>query len=415
MIDLNNPNVPLMTEEGLTKTMLLYQKLYKEGRYYLPAGAYVANLIGLSAERDPIGNNIEEFKALTEDCAIKEIVLLIDAMKEDINTYGLEAFIKEKRRQSNSKELLPCLNTVDILAAMRYPKDMIKVNIERKAIHRLPKLIQYLYGEYKTIDDQHSGINKLPYIINKEVFDGEHDGQGRPRFRVYLNNPLGKSGVVFLQIFIKRLIEQRIPYNYKFNYNTQVERKDKSIFYFPIEYLNEVTQILDGIYIEYPELISQFGSPDVACAQSSYYGISHIGASLAVSKRTYNMYVNDITSMAYFIYFCKQLKMHGPVYITLTDEEKALVGKYSQGVNNEEVFDEIIHAGSSFSKNATLIRQIISKCGGKFKVYIQTHDYGLILKQVASVRMYGDLDHIDYPICFNETFYGNSPNSKKKI
>ena len=59
------------------------------------------------------------------------------------------------------------------------------------------------------------------------------------------------------------------------------------------------------------------------------------------------------------------------------------------------------------------IGQIISKYSTQFKIAIQPKDYRNILKQVVSVRVYGDLDHIDYPICFNETFYVPLTPSKK--
>jgi len=413
MFDINNPNIPLINDEGLEQIMLIYKSLYDKGKHYLPAAAYIANIVKLSTDHNPIRSNIEEFYVLRKYCCIQEICSLINAMKEDIEIYGLEEFIGKKKKQSDSPDFLSCLNVTDISDAIQYPKEMIKENIEKDEISKLPKLIKFLYEENSIIDERHAGISTLPYIIHKEVFDSEHNNQGRKRFRVYINNPLGKSGVEFYLIFIKKLIEQRIPYSVKFNYNKLEDRKDKSIFYFPIEYLNAVTKILDDIYIEYPELISNFGTPPTACAQTSYYGISHTGASIHQKMRTYNMFVNDVTSCAYFIYFCKQLLIHGSVFFTLTEKEKTVVRKYAQGVLNESVFNEIINSGSVFQE--PLISQIISKYSSQFKIAIQTKDYGNILKRVVSVRMYGDLNHIDHPMCFNESFYDVPPISSKKL
>ena len=266
MIDIKNPNIPLMSEEGLTQIMLVYKILYEKGKYYLPSTAYIANMVNLSTDHNPVDNNIEEFYALKKQCTIQEICSLLKAMKEDIESYGLEDFINKKRKQSNLPTFLSCLNEIDINSAVQYSEDMIKENVENNEINKLPKLIKFLYEEYIGIDEKHTGINTLPFVINKDVFDSDHNEQGRKRFRVYINNPLGKSGVDFYLIFIKRLIEQRIPYTCKFNYNKSEERKDKSIFYFPIEYLNEVNKILDDIYTEYPDLISKFGTPMTACA-----------------------------------------------------------------------------------------------------------------------------------------------------
>lgn len=125
------------------------------------------------------------------------------------------------------------------------------------------------------------------------------------------------------------------------------------------------------------------------------------------------MFVNDVTSCAYFIYFCKQLLIHGAVFFTLTKEEKEFVRKYAQGVLNQSVFNEIITNNSVFSD--PMIGQIISKYSNRFKVAIQPNDYKNVLKKVVSVRLYGDLDHIDCPMCFNESFYDVQPISSMKF
>lgn len=80
---------------------------------------------------------------------------------------------------------------------------------------------------------------------------------------------------------------------------------------------------------------------------------------------------------------------------------------------DEEIKNEIINMAVPTS--SPLIKQIVSKYGNKFKITINPKDYKNILKRVASLKMYGDLEHIDYPICFNENFYDTPLEITKKI
>lgn len=407
MIDIKNPNIPIMSDEGLEKIMLLYNYLYNNGIY--KPKEYIVNLIKLSTDYNSTEYNKNEYDAHTTEYSIEVLFSLLQAMKEDIENYGLNEYINRIKKQCVGN-LNKYMTYAYIYKAINCPKEIIKEYILTGKINELPEFIQYLYNQNKITEEHNGNINTIPYVTDKYTNDPEQYGQGRKVFRVYLNNPIGKSGLDFYLLFVNKLIEKRIPFENKFCYNENPERKDKSIFYFATDYLNDVMKILDDIDNERPDLTSKFGTPPTVCAQSTYYAISHVGTKPA---RTYNMFFNDVIYYAYLIYFCKKLLLFGSISADMTEEERIIVKKYYQGVLNYEVFNEIKNHTIP-SSSMDMIENIIKKYSNQFKIPIVPNDFRPIIQQVASVILYGDLDHKEYPICFNENFYDDDPFVKSK-
>ena len=403
MINLEEFNVPIMSDEGLTKVIEVYKKLYESGTYYLHSQKYIGNIVALSDSKipDEYDKNIVDDINLKRQCSIRIIIALLNAIKEDIYNNGIENYINNLKIQGYKPEGI--LNVETIYKAINYPIDILVKNISEGNTEKLPLFIKQLYiNNY--LNEEVIGLNnEMPFMIDKFNNDPETIGQGKKRFRLYLNNSVSKSGYEFYCIFVEKLIRKRIPYTNKYNYNVKDNlRNDKSIFYFSTDYLQDVIGILDEIEMQYPDITSKFGTPLSICAQKSYYGISHIGTN-GIRKRTYNMHINDVTCMAFFIYFCKQFMLHGEVFHKLTDDEKNIVKKYALGLNNESVVHEITNG--MFNQDYSIICTIIKKYSNKFNYGSNLNDYRNILKRVVSIRMYGDLEHLDIPICYNEAFY----------
>lgn len=414
--DLENVNIPMMSDEGLLRVMEVYRKLYNQGKSY-PNG-YITNSVYLSTDRPQPKIKLHEFNNINNITVyyVEMISNLLNAMREDIINYGWSNYITQIQKQSGNSELMNYLNSKDIAKAINYPKDMLAIKIREGKINELPPLIQFLYNRNMFCDDHIGELETLPFIISKPVTDLEQKRGGRKSFRVYFNNPINKSGFHFNMIFLKKLIEQRIPYDNKYCYNVSADRKDKSIFYFPVDYLNDVTKILDDIQIQYPDLINQFGTPPIASAQHSYYGICHTGASLFTRAQTYNGYINGITELSFFIYFCRQL-MYRSIFATMSKKEQEVVKKYATAAYNKELIDRVIlhKKGNINSEESRIKKEIIEKYSNEIDYPLQPKDYRTILKQIASLSMYGDLLHTDVPICFNESFYDTPFGDEKKL
>ena len=418
MIDLNNPNIPIMSDEGIGKIIKYYDSLYKEGKYN--GEIYITNAIKLSTDRNPVEENTDHNIEIMNNNRIEITYSLILAMLQDIRTYGIKGYIDKMNSQASEK-FRKYLTPSEITKVALCSKEKIARCIKTNNIEELPETIQYIYN--KTADEDHVGpYFELPYVTCKtsknlketNIYD----------FRLYLNNPLGENGLEFYKIFVKKLIKKRVPYDNKFNYNKDSNRKDKSIFYFSMDYLEEVTSALDEMAIEYPELIRKFGTPPTVCATQSYYGIckqpginrlaNNIETKNPLKRSyTYNNYFSQASAFAYFIYYCRQLILHGQIF-KMTPEEQKIVKKYSQGVQNKEVCNEIF---KTLHRQAIPdeIKTNILKYSNKFNISLAINDYRGILQAVNSVFTYGDIEHINTPICFNQKFYDIETKKAKTL
>lgn len=386
--------IPGLSDEGVTKTISLYKNLYKEGKIATQGTAssrYLHNIINLSTDRKPTENDLdfENNKRKIYPYQISIMFAFLDAMKEDIEEYGIDEYIK----RINNQILIPNLFTYEkVYKAIKFPRDIIIKRVSQGKIDSFPDIIKYLYDQSRIIGVNNTYSNRVLFIDRN--FDGDIKERmsttGKKMFRLYLNTPIGKSGIEFFHILSNALIKKRIPFGYKYNENPKY--KDKTIMYFPADYIKDVVSILDSIGEKYPEIISKFGTPPFFTAQKSYYGISHGGR----RAQTFSSYATQISVFSFFCCFCRKLKMH-ETFGKLTAEEKKIVLKYAQDAMDESLFQLFrLENSISFPKSpldeASMIYDIVKKYGNSFDYDISIDEYRTTFQRIASASEYGDLD-----------------------
>ena len=360
-MDLNNSGfkIPALEDENIEKIINYYKNLYKKDLWFEPI-KYISNLIKINNDKMPDYKTKCKTNINTE-YHIEIIMKLLESMLEDYYKYGDIDYFKKINQQNgnNQSSKISKLFRIDNKYQILYLRhefflDDIKKRIRNNTIDKLPPIIEYICEERKTCDigDDVTYLNRLPYIEKKINNLEEHNiGKPRRKFRVYLNNPSNKSGLDFLLILSFKLIENRIPYTYKFNYNSGYNRHDRTIFYFPIEYINEVINIFDEIEKENPKLIAEFGTPPFFTAQKSYYGICNNSA----RNTTYNTSITDLTALAFFICFCRRLKLENALSskISLSKDEINVINDYSSSINNDLIYQYLCYQNESEYKPIT--------------------------------------------------------------
>ena len=114
MINLEEFNVPIMSDEGLTKVIEIYKKLYESGTYYLPSQGYIGNIVSLSDSKipDEYDKNIVNDINLKRQCSIRIIIALLNAIKEDIYNNGIENYINNLKIQGYKPEEILNVETI---------------------------------------------------------------------------------------------------------------------------------------------------------------------------------------------------------------------------------------------------------------------------------------------------------------
>lgn len=140
-------------------------------------------------------------------------------------------------------------------------------------------------------------------------FNGKKDDIDSYRF--YFNMPYNKDSINFIRDYQIMCQEAGIPYTMKAFFNTTEKSNDVSIFYSSYKDMGVRFMMLKELYERYPNM--ELGSSPAACANITTLpnvGICHMGVLVPPFNknfRTYNDYIDDLSNVALFDVFGKNL------------------------------------------------------------------------------------------------------------
>lgn len=261
------------------------------------------------------------------------------------------------------------------------------------------------------------------------------------KYRIYLNAPTGKAKVEFLEKYICKCIENRIPYHMT-NFNNIEDFADtnelnSTILFATKENLEKTIQILEQLKQENPELINGFGTPNPTTLQLSYYGITRDGSQNSSNLFfntpliSYGEFANKVILLANYSLCCNVIKNNSRIFNSLSKKEQQQIEKF-ESFNFECSLTEFEKTYlKNLNEQTKNIRNIIQKNPAIFTELRNNEqmwsEFENRLKLASSYCAFGDLEHTNVPIALDEQFYdyfnfdpeqnfnGAKPNNKKVL
>jgi len=391
--------VPIMSEEGINSLFNYILECYKNGDTFRVATS-PSREIKLSNYKKP-NDDIESYDS-DVSCMSNICQYLLQSIEKDYLRNGFE-FVKNEL-----VNLRLDLSEKDLQTPFNYSYDEIENAIREGNIETLPPLIQKMYSASMVFGDKVCGsYDNVPYRC-------EHESSYSEDYRIYINSCSGVKRNEFLEIYAKKCIDKKIPFEMKGRNKTDVDNKaqDRTVLYIHEEYLDSTLKILEEIKKENPELIDNFGSPITTGCNYSYYAVSSRGKRSA----TYNMFFDRLSQNAFNCTISNLIIKDTRFFESLSKQQKEDIKRTADIKNYEESLNKpgslgimralpISDVVASYLKNANAEELITSENMSRFKD---------TFKKMSSYTNFGDYEHTKYPVCFNNELYEKIEKSKSK-
>ncbi|MBQ7351288.1 MAG: hypothetical protein IJW59_00260 [Clostridia bacterium] len=389
---IHNSNVPIMTDEGLLQ-LLDYWAHYREK---LTKGGENG------PSRRIVPKPFVEEESVTYETlkkwdlyVFKSLILAMERDMKNNDSFFTKVFAKRSAEVSFNK-----FKKEDFFELI----ELVKSGNLEKAI--LTPLGNVLLGQasVKPGNEHSSHIDSLP--LTKGTYSGDIA-------RIYINTSNGAKTIEFLARFRAECFNRGLPCDMKPLYNSATKknpsRADGTIIYAPKEVLEDYLDILKALEFQYPSLVENFGSPLTSACNTGCFAVCS-----APEGSTYNLNFDYISNIA----FCVTLSsmVLDKFREKLTPVQVAELEKFKQ---TEEFVDRKL-------KNRINDIQFTRSVGVRFyaaPIYLMDH-YGNFfeelmqknrgdcvsimrekMQRVFSLANWGDLNHLDYPICFDRAVF----------
>ena len=238
--------------------------------------------------------------------------------------------------------------------------------------------------------------------------------------RIYMNLPKNHNVAYrFGELFIKKCIDRRIPFDMKLFGALGSGLLDNTILYSKNAYFKDHIEIIEEIMKEHPEYKQYMGSPIYTAGRvkdrdgECYYALSNGGeCHYGFARRrayTYNDLVDFVVNSAY-LYTCMEIIKENFAYFANKFDKKTINEMYSI-MNSPKGMETVMAFDKSFEFNDKVIDEVrkfvdYKKETGndrevKTKMCLKMYKN---IKDFKSIIIFGDLDHKEVPMYKNKSF-----------